>query len=459
MRAAPHAFARPAVKCDASGMTLATPDAVEAAPDQARDLLQRLHDARRRTDALFAEVGAARMHERPIAERHRFLFYLGHLEAFDWNLLGEACGAPRKPHPWDRLFAFGIDPTGNDLPTDRPDDWPSLAEVGDYAGDLRALLDRCLPGALARGDGDLRERVGMAVEHRLMHAETLAYLLDRSAIRRPVVPQGRPRAAPATQWVQVPAGRTVLGTAPGGASFTWDNEHDALELAVPAFAMARCMTSNGEYLQFVEAGGYADPAWWSAEGWQWRERDAVTHPAYWQHAEGRWHWRTARALVPLPLDWPVYVSHAEAAAYARWRGAALPSEAQWQRAAWGTPNGRDRAWPWGDAPLSARHANAGFRSRDPEPVDAHDAGDSAFGIRGLVGNGWEWTSSVFAPLPGFRASPAYPGYSADFFDGRHFVLKGGGPQTATCLLRRSFRNWFQPHYPHAHAGIRLVAAA
>jgi formylglycine-generating enzyme required for sulfatase activity len=89
-------------------------------------------------------------------------------------------------------------------------------------------------------------------------------------------------------------------------------------------------------------------------------------------------------------------------------------------------------------------------------VDAHPAGQSAFGVAGLVGNGWEWTSTKFGPFPGFEAFPFYPGYSANFFDGEHYVMKGASSRTASLLLRRSFRNWFQPFYPNIYAGFRCV---
>jgi iron(II)-dependent oxidoreductase len=89
-------------------------------------------------------------------------------------------------------------------------------------------------------------------------------------------------------------------------------------------------------------------------------------------------------------------------------------------------------------------------------VSAHPAGASAFGVHDLLGNGWEWTRSVFGPLPGFAPFPFYPGYSANFFDGKHYVMKGGSPRTAACMLRRSFRNWFQAHYPYVYAAFRCV---
>jgi formylglycine-generating enzyme required for sulfatase activity len=158
----------------------------------------------------------------------------------------------------------------------------------------------------------------------------------------------------------------------------------------------------------------------------------------------------------LPLAWPVYVSHAEASAYARWTRRSLPTEAQFHRAAYGTPDGRHNLYPWGPQAPDSRRGNFAFDSWDPTPVDAHPSGTSAFGIWDLVGNGYEWTSTAFAPFPGFKPFPFYPGYSADFFDGKHYVMKGASPRTAGILLRPSFRNWFQTLYPYIYAKFRCV---
>jgi len=162
------------------------------------------------------------------------------------------------------------------------------------------------------------------------------------------------------------------------------------------------------------------------------------------------------AELPLPETWPVYVSHAEASAYARWKERKLPSEAQFHRAAYGTPQGFEREYPWGGEPPEVERGNFDFRRWDPAPAAPHPAGRSAFGVADLVGNGWEWTSTRFGPFPGFEPFPFYPGYSANFFDGKHYVSKGGSARTAACMLRRSFRNWFQPHYPYVYTGFRTV---
>jgi formylglycine-generating enzyme required for sulfatase activity len=153
----------------------------------------------------------------------------------------------------------------------------------------------------------------------------------------------------------------------------------------------------------------------------------------------------------------VYVSHAEASAYAAFREAHLPTEAQWHRAVHGSPGGVLRQHPWGDAvPKAGLHGNFGFANRHPTSVGAHPAGASAFGLDEPVGNGWEWTRTVFTPFAGFEQLALYPGYSAPFFDGRHFVLLGAAAVTAVPLVRRSFRNWYQPHYRAPFATVRLA---
>jgi formylglycine-generating enzyme required for sulfatase activity len=163
--------------------------------------------------------------------------------------------------------------------------------------------------------------------------------------------------------------------------------------------------------------------------------------------------------IPLPDAWPVYVTQAEAAAYATWRGGRLPTEAEFQRAAYGTPEGDQRRWPWGAEPASADEGVFDFCSWDPEPAGSHPGGRSAWGVDDLVGNGWEWTSTVFGPFPGFRPMTSYPEYSADFFDDQHVVMKGASPATARELLRPTLRNWFRARYPYVYATFRCARTA
>jgi gamma-glutamyl hercynylcysteine S-oxide synthase len=198
--------------------------------------------------------------------------------------------------------------------------------------------------------------------------------------------------------------------------FAWDNERPHHSARVGAFRIERVNVTNERFLDFIDAGGYSDQRWWSADDWAWLQRDGIDQPRFWAHRDGAWWWRGMFEWIPLPASWPVYVSHAEASAFARWAGARLPTEAEFQRAAFGIPGGGERTHPWGDAPPSHAHGVFDFASWDPQPVGSHPAGRSAWGIDDLVGNGWEWTSTPFAPFPGFSAMPSYPEYSADFFD-------------------------------------------
>lgn len=425
-------------------------------------LTRRLENARRQTDSLFELVRPAALFERPISERHRILFYVGHLEAFDWNLLcRDVLGWDPSHAEFDRLFAFGIDPL-NGGPADQPSDWPALAEIQDYNARARAAVDRAFATvSLARAPSPYLERgwaFNLAIEHRLMHAETLAYMLHQLpyAAKLPGPQPVLARSAPRRTLVEIPQGCATLGQRRAVDPTLWDNEYEAHPVNVPAFAIESHDVTCGEFLRFVQEGGYEERSLWSEQGWAWRCSAGVRHPCFWSRQGEAWYYRAMFAELPLPMSWPVYVSHAEADAYARWAGRRLPDEAEFHRAAYGTPEGGLRPQPWGEAPATPRHGAFGFGGWDPAPVGSHPEGDSAFGISDLVGNGWEWTRTPFAPFPGFAPLPFYPGYSADFFDGRHFVMKGASMRTDLSMLRRSFRNWFQPHYPYAYATFRCV---
>jgi formylglycine-generating enzyme required for sulfatase activity len=377
---------------------------------------EELAHARRQTDELFRLISPEALYSRPISERHRLIFYLGHFDAFDWNLLARrAMGEGSFHTSFDALFERGIDPPAGQAPGDRAQDWPSQAEVEAYNSRTREWID-----------AHLKEMdpcvVQMAIEHRFMHAETFAYLMHNLAYSDKAAgpqPEASRRPAPANPMVRVAAGVATLGKS--RETFGWDNEHLAHDVPVSEFAISKYKVSNGEYLEFFrEQGGPA--------------------PHFWAQKDGGWRYRGMFGLVPLPLDQPVWVTWRQADAYAEWRGLKLPSEAQFHRAAeYGAADGvRD---------------NFDFQRWDPIAVDASNGSG---GVSQLVGNGWEWTRDVFAPFEGFRAHPHYPGYSADFFDGEHYVMKGASPRTAQILTRASFRNWFRPEYPHMYAGFRVV---
>src|SRR6202171_10564 len=212
------------------------------------DLSARLDDARARTDELFAIVRNESIYDRPISERHRIIFYVGHLEAFDWNLLAErAFGLRPFQRTFDQLFSFGIDPVGGGLPTDTPSDWPSRDEIAMYAQRVREHLDLAVDEGLTKpseGHPQLKTMLQVAIEHRLMHAETLAYMLHRLPIERKIsgpIVRAAARSRIKPDLVEIPAGQARLGLAlENGDEFGWDNEMEAHEVEVPAFSIEKC---------------------------------------------------------------------------------------------------------------------------------------------------------------------------------------------------------------------------
>lgn len=406
-----------------------------AEPEIYTDLLLELQNARKQTENLFSTLRPEYLYERPIRERHRVIFYIGHLDAFDYiQICGEGLGQKSREPVLDSLFRAGIDPDATDLPSDTPDDWPSLEQVSRYVAQARAAVDQAIETAP-------EPAVNMAIEHRLMHLETLAYMwhnFDYTMKVNPVLADDNasaPEQRLDDSWCDVPEGPAVLGK-PHDGSFGWDNEYDEHTVHVPQFRVQRYKVTNGDYFRFV--------------------REGAPIPHFWTEHNGSFFLRGMFQMIPLPLDWPVYVTYQEAASYAGWLGKALPSEAQYHRAAFGTPSNSVSAYPWGDLAPARQFGNFDFKRWEPESVYASPAGDSKFGLRQLTGNGWEWTRTIFAPFAGFSPVSSYPGYSANFFDGQHYILKGGSPRTAARLLRRSFRNWFRPDYPYVYAAFRCV---
>ena len=175
-----------------------------------------------------------------------------------------------------------------------------------------------------------------------------------------------------------------------------------------AFGIDVYNVTNGQFMEFVRARGYDAPQWWRREDWDWIASNGIRHPFFWERDGDRWFWRGMFERVALPETWPVYVTWAEANAFARWRRMRLPTEPEYHRAAFGTPEGLERRYPWGQSMSSPVPLNFDFGRWDPEPVGAHPEGASAFGVHDLIGNGWEWTSTAFAPFDGFTPLPTYP---------------------------------------------------
>src|SRR5262249_22600273 len=210
--------------------------------------------------------------------------------------------------------------------------WPDRARVRQFGDEAdRRVIDVLEHADIDRlGDPllDRAEAVFAILEHEAMHQETLLYMWHRLPHHEKRRPQGySPRVdgpVPAVEWIDVPPGRATLGVDRDAVPFGWDNEFPATTAEVDAFAIARHAVTNARFLEFVEAGGYTDARWWRPGDWEWVTSEKIAHPLFWERRGSEWYWRGMFEAIPLPPAWPVYVSHAEASAFARWTGARLP---------------------------------------------------------------------------------------------------------------------------------------
>jgi iron(II)-dependent oxidoreductase len=302
---------------------------------------------------------------------------------------------------------------------------------------------------------------GMVVSHEHQHDETMLQALNlrtgppllRAAA---TLPPGRPGLAGTS--VLVPGGPFVLGVDAASEPFSLDNERPAHVVEIPSFRIGRVPVTNGEWRQFIDDGGYHEPRWWSARGWQHRQRAGLTAPQFWD-LDGQTRTRFGH-VEPIRADEPVqHVTYFEAEAYAAWAGARLPTEIEWEKAcAWDPVANARRRYPWGAEEPSAERANLGGEALRPAPVGAYPAGASAYGAEQMLGDVWEWTSSPLQPWPGF-VPMIYQRYSQPFFGGDYRVLRGGSWAVEPGILRPSFRNWDHPYRRQIFAGVRLAWSA
>lgn len=371
---------------------------------------------------------------------------------------------------------------------------PSLDDTRRY---MDEVLDRVIEPIEGKRNltGDELYFYLLTTFHEGMHAEALActrQTLGYSAphfLANPPAREGQKLVLPGE--VVIPGGAFLLG-ARTDSPFVFDNEKWAHEVLIEPFRIARAPVTNGDFLGFVEDGGYRQPRFWSEAGWRWLEtggapqleksfanffsktlkesaysfspKERLDHPIYWRReANGQWQQRIFDSYFPLNENLPiVHVGWYEAEAYCNWAGRRLPTEAEWEAAASGEPatdgygfSNHRRHFTWGETAPSPEHANLDWRSGGIVEVGAHGAGDSAFGCRQMIGNVWEWTASEFAPYPGFIPDP-YKEYSKPWF-GTHKVLRGGCWATSSLLIRNTWRNFYTPDRRDVWAGFRTCA--
>jgi ergothioneine biosynthesis protein EgtB len=313
---------------------------------------------------------------------------------------------------------------------------PTAGEVLRYRAHvdahLRDLLGR-LPGAAEVG------LVRLGLNHEQQHQELLLTDVKHAFAANPLRPAYREGAAsldlpvPPLQWLEFPEGLRWLGHA--GPGFAYDNEGPRHRAFVGGFCLAARLVSSGEFQAFIDAGGYERPEWWLSDGWDARRRLGWAAPLYWEKIEGQWWSLTLNGFHPVRASDPVlHVSYYEADAFARWAGARLPTEAEWETAA-------------GSVPLAGSFLDAGR---------LHPTAAGTGPIEQLFGEAWQWTSSPYTAYPGYRPPEGALGEYNGKFMCNQLVLRGGSCLTPRSHFRASYRNFFPPDARWQFTGIRLA---
>ena len=398
---------------------------------------------------------------KPISLRHPLIFYLGHTATFFINKLVLAGVLEQRVDPrLESMFAVGVDEMSWDDLDEAHYDWPSSAEVRAYRDRVRATVDRVLrelPISSPIGWDSPWWVVLMGIEHERIHLETSSVLIRQHRLEfvrshpdwQPCRDSG---PAPRNELLPVDAASFRLGRDREQAGYYgWDNEFGHREARTAAFQAARYLVSNQEFLEFVDAGGYADDAWWSDEGAAWKRFAHAAHPTFWLRDGEAWKLRLMCEVVAMPWNWPVETNFHEAQAFCNWKSARdglqvrLPSEDEWHalRLAAGVADG-PQALP-APANLELDH----WASSCPVDRFAHGR------FHDVVGNVWQWLDTPTYPFPGFDVHPVYDDFTTPTFDQRHNLIKGGSwiscGNQALPISRYAFRRHF-----FQHAGFRYV---
>lgn len=434
------------------------------ADSKRREILEYFHATFDRYESLFECLSCDEAYYvKPISLRHPLIFYFGHTATFFINKLVLAGLLTERVHPgYESMFAIGVDEMSWDDLSDARYDWPSVAEVRAYRAKVRGLVDgliRRLPLSLPIGWSDPFWIILMGIEHERIHLETSSVLIRQHDLRyvqpHPAwLPCADHGEAPENSLLDVPAAEVVLGRDRAAPQiYGWDNEFGRYEASTAAFRAARYLVSNREFLDFVEAGGYADDALWQPEGLAWREFAAASHPTFWVRVGEQWRLRLMLAEVDMPWDWPVETNYHEAKAFCHWKAretglpVRLPTEDEWQalRLSAGMPD-----FP-GQHDLPANIGLSLAASSCPVNRFAHG------NFYDVTGNVWQWLETPIYPFADFAVHPVYDDFTTPTFDERHNLIKGGSwiscGNEAVPVSRYAFRRHF-----FQHAGFRYVVA-
>ncbi len=437
---------------------------IAVTPDRARlqSLAELLGEARARTLLLVSPLSDEELHRQHDPLMSPIIWDLGHIAHFEelWltrNLDGpiEFVEMPGLYNPFEHPRS-----TRGALPL------PALEHCREVMNEIRArVLTRIATVDSEDGNPLLRDGYvyNMVLQHEYQHNETILQTLQLK-LGEPYRPARRyhlpsvPAISVSDEMVRFPGGTVEIGTDDRSAAY--DNERPRHRVEVRPFFIDVHPVTNGEFLRFMEAGGYTTPDHWSEAGRVWLAESGTRAPKYWYEEDRRWMTRVMDRSAPVDPRHPVsHVCYHEAEAYARWAGKRLPTEIEWEAAAsWDPAAGAKRIFPWGDEPASPELANLDQLGFGTAPVGVYPRNVSPIGCYGMIGDVWEWTSSSFGPWPGFEAFP-YEEYSAVFFGDDYKVLRGGSWATRPGAIRNTFRNWDYPIRRQIFSGFRCASDA
>lgn len=415
-----------------------------------------------RYESLFETLACEQAgYTKSIPLRHPLIFYFGHTATFFVNKMLMAGLIDKRVNPqFESTFAVGVDEMSWDDLDEAHYSWPALAEVKAYRQQVRDMVNNVIrqaPLTLPIGWDNPWWSILMGIEHEQIHLETSSVLIRQQQLDwikphsdwRPFEDKG---PAPENSLVFISEGEVTLGKDHNDTIYGWDNEYGQYSVTVHAFEAARFLVSNGEFLEFVKAGGYQQQQFWQEEGQQWREFSQAEHPCFWVKYQHGWQLRLMTELVDMPWNWPVEVNYHEAKAFCNWKAeqtgqpVRMPTEDEWYRL-------YDHAGlaELDNTPAAANiHLDHGASSC---PVDRFGHGD----LFDVVGNVWQWTETPIFPFNGFKVHPIYDDFTTPTFDGRHNLIKGGSWISSGNESRRSSRYAFRRHF-FQHAGFRYVVS-
>jgi len=418
----------------------------------------------KRYESLFTLVSDERAYfQKADPLRHPILFYYGHTATFFINKfkLAKMIDTRINPH-FESIFAVGVDEMSWDDLNEKHYDWPSVAQTQAYRDEVYEVVNNVidtLPITLPITEDSSWWVVMMGIEHENIHLETssvlirqlpLAYVQEQPAWKECKI-YG---AAPKNQLLEVAGGMVTLGKDKDAKLFGWDNEYGKHEATIPTFKAAKFLTSNAEFLAFVNDGGYSNDMFWCEEGKAWKAYTHAVHPLFWLQKNGEYFLRTVTREIVLPLSWPVEVNHLEAAAFCKWKSSksgveiSLPTEDEYIRLR--DVSGISPYVQWREKRKVIADINL-EEYASSVPIDRHQHGD----FYDIIGNVWQWSSTPMYPFEGFEVHPIYDDFTVPTFDGKHNLINGGSWISCGNLATQKSRYGFRRHF-YQHAGFRYV---